>query len=1054
MKKYFTLFLLLFFSLYPLASQNQEIDEATKNIVEEDLDDDVMSLFQIEKLIRQTDYTEALFQLHKYIERYPERFDNAQRLVRIIMNRRSRYSVLTEKAIKVSTENPEDHITPSEIILEMRTLEKNPPEDVKKVIELLEDMHLFKYYAYLFDKIETESAELCHADDITGAITKVQEGFWIYKDEFLEDFANNKDIISEAEKIEKKLNSLVEKYKQEDLSANITSLTTQFIKSVNEANYTAANDQLGNLRKAFSNYSSLRNDFLQIIKDYQKLYDKQKKIKPDLTDACYVAFMQRFVSGLTSIDDSGLVGVMDYVYNSNINKIKVAVVDLMKKQTSQYLTVLPKDILSDKVNFDDLNAKTDYKICVNRFGSIVKEVNGFTSFYKNLDNTNKPVDTDYNLSIDYICGLSNQTSEICKIAQKVKQEEIYQKQILSSFNNSAETSETSANVTKLFESASRVNNIIGEREKLLSTNFAWSNDKNQNWENLTTRYDTFVNQIFDFTSENIVSAWKKISESYIQDANKYTKELDEYVKYSETYQKGFSEQIDKKTFDRLKTDPKELLEYAKTHKPASDNSGTVYHYPELTLHMANVVTETAEKYQESLQKAQEQLEKNANMNKEWQTNAEVNKIIKQSEQSLADKQKTIQNITLQTKNATEKATNDYNQAQVLKRNGDAIVEQAEEEFNKNNLNKAENLIDDAIEKYNESLSYSENIDLRTQTEQVRYDFSNKILKAKNEIVVRESRELYNKAKSAQDSDRYDDAQTYITAAITKWSETHDDTNPEFQDFLEIVNTAVSMKTGRILLPSDPLYAEMSQLLSSAYQYFEQGSSYYKQKNYDEGKTAFSLALDNIQKIKQVYPINQEASILQLKIDRMQNPQKFETDFENKVKTAIAKTRKADTKAEGYNELLIYYDLNPNYKGLKNTIANVEIELGMRQKPVDNTAVTRSNKLTQDAQSIFNSAGNNQDKLLSALTKINEAIKLNPNNTKAQKLKDKINTKLGGSKTTELTAADEAIYNQARNAYLQKKYDEAKAYIDQLWQKPAYRSIEKVKSLKKSIDSKV
>ena len=76
---------------------------------------------------------------------------------------------------------------------------------------------------------------------------------------------------------------------------------------------------------------------------------------------------------------------------------------------------------------------------------------------------------------------------------------------------------------------------------------------------------------------------------------------------------------------------------------------------------------------------------------------EVNKIIKQSEQSLADKQKTIQNITLQTKNATEKATNDYNQAQVLKRNGDAIVEQAEEEFNKNNLNKAENLIDDAIE---------------------------------------------------------------------------------------------------------------------------------------------------------------------------------------------------------------------------------------------------------------------------------------------------------------------------------------------------------------------
>ena len=176
-------------------------DKALEYIEAED-DGEVMSLGQIEDLIKATDYNRALYELHKYIEKYPDRFDNAQKLIKTIMQRRSRYSILTERAIKSSEENPEDHETPSKIILEMKTLEKNPPPEIQQVIDLLEEMHLFKYYAYLFDTIQNESAALAKAGDTNAAIEKVREGFWIYRDEFTEDWGKNQRVIAEAEAIQ------------------------------------------------------------------------------------------------------------------------------------------------------------------------------------------------------------------------------------------------------------------------------------------------------------------------------------------------------------------------------------------------------------------------------------------------------------------------------------------------------------------------------------------------------------------------------------------------------------------------------------------------------------------------------------------------------------------------------------------------------------------------------------------------------------------------------------------------------------------------------------
>ena len=237
-----------------------------------------------------------------------------------------------------------------------------------------------------------------------------------------------------------------------------------------------------------------------------------------------------------------------------------------------------------------------------------------------------------------------------------------------------------------------------------------------------------------------------------------------------------------------------------------------------------------------------------------------------------------------------------------------------------------------------------------------------------------------------------------------------------------------MKTGRVLLPSDPLYSEMSQLLSIAYQYYNEGEQLMNQGKTKEAETALDSAIENLNKFKTVYPLNQEASLLMLKVDRLRDPAKFDEEFAQKVQAAITQSKNRDTRTEAYNTLTDYYNLVPDYKGLKDTIYNLEIELGMRQRPVDNSTAAQSSRPTTQAQNLYNRAGSNTTLLNQALETVNEALKLNPNNKTAQTLKDNISLKLGSGSIIVLSSDDQNLLTQAKKAYQSGNIDEANTYM--------------------------
>ena len=1008
--RFLKIFIIFLFATPVFAQTNDAIELDDNN-------GEVMSLFEIERLIRRTDYTEALKQLNIYIEKKPDYFDNAQRLVKIIMNRRKQYSVLAEKAIKSSEENPEDHETPAKIILQMRGIEKNPPSEIKRMIDLLEEMHLFKYYAYLYDKILEDSSALSQNGNYYEAIAKVRdEGFDIYKDEYYDSFeTENTQMIEEAEAIMAALDNAVTRYEDNVLQREFDNINAQFLRAVNDDDYALAERLFPQLEDSYKKYSKIRNDVYDCGQNIIALYAKQREIDSEITDASYLPFMQRFILGAQDPADSGILGAIDCKFNTNLEAIKAAIKQAEEARSNVYLTALPEKLLEPGTDYSDLTNSSKYVYPLERYALLGKQCNSLYSLINNSP------DHRYDLVLDYEPKLAMLTVNLIEKTKDFEAEQNIQKRLLST---------TTTDITPLFDSVFRMTTILGVKSSLVPSAYDWGLDyltipNEHTWTISTELYNSYLNTLFEASAASMTDSWTIITDSYKNDSDNYVRTAGEYKTYAQVYSSGFDEHVDLNSLGGTNATAESLLGYAKSQ---GAQTNPVYHYPDLSIKLYQKAGELSTEYIAAIEERQSSLTQNLNAHEDWLANEELVQVVNNSVDYLQNRKGELELNRMQSSQLLAEAQIQLEDAAYAKNNAASIMDEAKDALARGNLSSAEKLLLEASERYSDSLSIADDSGLRSQVDTDVAALSTRIMDAKNELVIKESRELYTQAREALNYDRYEDAETAINAAINKWAETHTEKNPEFETFLELVNTAVSMKTGRILLASDPLYSEMSQLLSIAYQYYDEGEQYIKRGDESSADKSLTLAEESLNKIKAVYPLNQEASLLLLKIDRLHDPKKFEEEFAQKVQTAIAQSKNKDTMAQAYNTLTDYYNLEPNYKGLKEAIYNLEIELGMRQRPVDNSAAARSTRLTTTAQTQFNNAGSNTARLNQALETVNEALRLNPNNKTAEALKDRISLKIGSSSIIVLSSDDQNLLTQAKKAYQTGNIDSANTYM--------------------------
>ena len=999
---------------------------------------DDLSLFEIDRLIRRTEYDEALRQLNIYIEKNPEKFDNAQTRIKRIMHARNQYSILAERLITLIQTDPGNNKEIYEITAQLEKFEKHPSDQNLQFIADLKKSAEFNYFRALFLEIQNETAAKSKAGEYIAAVEKAKEGFWLYRDNFYDQWENNPEITGAVDKTLAELDLRIAEFEEKNYLPRLNNTVNDFIKAVKAEQYEQAVNRLAEVEDTFRNYNRLREGIIQVGADLQSQFAQVQKLDSDSTDASFLPFMFRFVFGVETVPDSGILGAVDAQWNAALGRMNEAVYAVLLKKYGTYETAINNAFVSEVGRYCNLDRR-------------VLDIYKIASAGKNGHALKNPYDSYY-ATCDYAQNLSESALRLTQVRTDILTLTEGQKKDIAQIK--ADSNEKAKLIKNLFDSNDKITALAGNKEKQHISSYAWAVGSNPDFTGLSELYEKTLDDIFVKEEEALTGSWAEITEYYSKDASRIYEGALVYYTSADKYREGFFTKIPDNILKELNRDISKSLDYQNTFNANPElDFGIVYSYPDISYKISQHTKSLAEKGIATLGSYNTVILENFNSHPQQKENEQIQEYVKTAQQNIeSERQKLIQLIS-QSQSQAALAQKQMTAAQLARNEADLRFNEAQNALRREDFDTARKKLQDALSKYDEALMNQNDETLRSETDRKLQVLGESIAKAENELVVREVRDLKTRAKDAYFNGRFDDAEKYLNQAKIRWAVTNVNEDEEITNLLNFVNTAISMKTGREILPSAPQYPEMSQLLNMAYQYFDEGSRKIGEGDRAGGEADLALALESIQKLQYVYPLNQEASILTLRINRLLDPKKFNEEFAQKIEMARMMCKSNDTRQEGYANLLDYYELDSSYKGLKDLIYQVEIDIGIRQKPVSNTGANRAKKLVADAQKIYNSAGNDTAKLQSALSKIDEALALVSDNKEAMALKDKITTKIGGNTSTVLSTEDERLYQLAIQRLQNNNVVGANAIVEQLLKKPQNQNSQKIKELKNKIEAR-
>lgn len=389
-------------------------------------------------------------------------------------------------------------------------------------------------------------------------------------------------------------------------------------------------------------------------------------------------------------------------------------------------------------------------------------------------------------------------------------------------------------------------------------------------------------------------------------------------------------------------------------------------------------------------------------------------------------------------------------AEAARQEGALRYADAQRALRENRFDTARERLDRAAERYLVSLSYEEDPTLRTEAFRTLDELGKSILKAQNDLVVSETRRLITQGKDFYLRGQFNEAESSLLQARGRWASTNTEAEPEVEFWLGLVQTALTVKTGRDIPVTAPLYPEMSQLLSLARTYYEEAKSLSDRR---AGKTDILAKLrasrEKIELVKLAFPLNQEAGILELMILKLEDQALYNREFASRMESARASIVSGTGMSEAYATLKDLEGVDPAYRGLKALIEQAEIKLGFRLPPPDRAALNESAKLTADAKAIFDRRDSSRYEIAKGY--LVRALQLNPNNEEAARLKDAIATASGGDAELVLPPAAEPVYSLAAEAFARRDYPTAfRNYLELVTKYPQAKKVQKVIDLAKRL----
>ncbi len=328
----------------------------------------------------------------------------------------------------------------------------------------------------------------------------------------------------------------------------------------------------------------------------------------------------------------------------------------------------------------------------------------------------------------------------------------------------------------------------------------------------------------------------------------------------------------------------------------------------------------------------------------------------------------------------------YARSQTIKRQGQDLIPQIATLTAAENFSQARTVLNQVSANYSQSLALQEDPAFRTDSDAQVKDLFDQILKAENVVVVRDVRNLITQGSQAYLAQQFTQAEQVLLRARNRWATTNTDPNSEVEYWLTLANYALSVTTGRQLSPIDPLYNEVQQLLNFARKDFTEGEDQLTAGGKESGMDLMKQAKDILSKILLPFPLNQEARLLNLQILKASDPENFPALFKQNFDAAVGKISNGDPTV-AYNDLQDLQKIQPDYPGMPEAIKQVRIKLNLERPPVDPRVLAQAKALVVQAGRLID--GGSPAQLVAAQTQIRQALQLDPTNTDAQVLFDKV-----------------------------------------------------------------
>jgi antitoxin component HigA of HigAB toxin-antitoxin module len=954
---------------------------------------EVSVISQADALIEEKQYNRALALLSEYVKNNPDRFDQAQKRIQIILKVRDEYNVLAQRLLTVMETEPENSallLTLSEQLIE---LDPERIAETQGLINNVRNLALFMFNRSRLAKILDEGSALIAERRYSEAMKVYAGGLDIY----LEDFFNAGYGTEAENNVRRELESLNSGIAVVDsliapLRSDIAALENLQSQEPNRQNVNACNAVFNRLSGSLDRLARLRESYGNAERIFQTQLESIQEVHPGTGDRTFPAFAIRLLEGRSEDTRDGMLGVLDAVWDS----AAVSAASVLTEKTAAAYTAAYN--MAARQEFAGLNGRIGL---FDEYAAMPQQLFDRWGSY----NESAPRETIAGVQVP-----QDQAGEYAAFSARMRAANYYRP--LGSLG------------TRL-QSLPSMNSVA-----------AWQNGSNA---------AALIAQEQDFTA-----GLRRMKEDARDIEADVQSDIDEYMSYQQRF--GGSSTVSplndvQKILDNLETmmTGEEIASLGRQYTIANGMTAAQIDRREQELRQGISVLRDSRSPSLALPaftsleasidgdlRALNSLIDRYEGEGEALGNPELNALYNNALTLRSRLEATREN---EQRSAAE-ARSLSEQARGHIQAGDGFYAGAQTALNRGDFDLARSDMLQAGEQYGQALLIEDSSSVRQSRDILLPRLDAEIARLENEALIREVEASVADAKAAYYQGDFDRAEQLLTMAQNRWKSTQTVENQEIINWLNVVRGALLSRSGRTIPATAPLYPEMSQLLSEARKNYDQGVSYLGANRRNEGMMRFSNAREKTQKVKLLYPLNEDAGILELRMDRETDPAVFDENFGSRLQIARAGTQRGSWQA--YADLQNLFLINPNYPNRNAIVYEAEIAMGIRMPPPNPQKIAASKSQTSEAAAIVRDNPNNELQLKRALELVNQALVNNPENSDAAQLASRIYLLLGGS----LAVFDhdtEQKYQRAGELLQRNNALEAYSIAQEIARDPRYRN---------------